>query len=131
MANEKNLKPFNSLTEKEQREITSKGGKASAKKRKQNKTFKEIINKFLDGQVSDERLKQQMIEFGFADKEVSNKSCAVFALWKEAIKGNTKAFELLRDTIGEKPQDKVNISGEVNNPFSEMTTEELRKILNE
>lgn len=131
MANEQNLKPFNTLTKKEQREITSKGGQASAKKRQQNKTFKEIINKFLDGQVSDERLKQQMIEFGFADKEVSNKSCVVFALWKEAIKGNTKAFELLRDTIEEKPQDKINITGEVNNPFSGLSTEELRKILNE
>ena len=107
MANEQNLRPFNSLTEKEQREITSKGGKASAKKRQQNKTFKEIISNFLDGQVSDERLKQQMIDFGFADKEVSNKSCAVFALWKEAIKGNTKAFELLRDTIGEKPIEQI------------------------
>lgn len=107
MANEQNLKPFNSLTEKEQREITSKGGKASAKKRQQNKTFKEIINKFLNGQVSDERLKQQMIDFGFADKDVSNKSCAVFALWKEAIKGNTKAFELMRDTIGEKPIEQI------------------------
>lgn len=128
MANEQNLRP---PTSEEARERGRKGGKASAKKRQQNKTFKEIISKFLDGQVSDERLKQQMIEFGFADKEVSNKSCAVFALWKEAIKGNTKAFELLRDTIGEKPQDKLNISGEVNNPFSGMTTEELRKILNE
>ena len=128
MANEQNLRP---PTSEEARERGRKGGKASGKKRQQNKTFKEIIIKFLDGQVSDERLKQQMIEFGFADKEVSNKSCAVFALWKEAIKGNTKAFELLRDTIGEKPQDKLNISGEVNNPFSGMTTEELRKILNE
>lgn len=128
MANEQNLRP---PTTEEARERGRKGGKASAKKRQQNKTFKEIISKFLDGQVSDERLKQQMIDFGFADKEVSNKSCAVFALWKEAIKGNTKAFELLRDTIGEKPQDKVNISGEFNNPFSGMTTEELRKILNE
>ena len=125
MANEQNLRP---PTSEEARERGRKGGKASGKKRQQNKTFKEIISKFLDGQVSDERLKQQMIEFGFADKEVSNKSCAVFALWKEAIKGNTKAFELL---IGEKPQDKLNISGEVNNPFSGMTTEELRKILNE
>ena len=128
MANEQNLRP---PTSEEARERGRKGGKASAKKRQQNKTFKEIINKFLNGQVSDESLKQQMIEYVFADKEVSNKSCAVFALWKEAIKGNTKAFELLRDTIGEKPQEKVNISGEVNNPFSGMTTEELRKILNE
>lgn len=131
MANEQNLIRNEDLTPKQRRENASKAGKASAKKRQQNKTFKEIINKFLDGQVTDDKLKQQMVEFGFADKEVSNKSCAVFALWKEAIKGNTKAFELLRDTIGEKPQDKLNISGEVNNPFSGMTTEELRKILNE
>ena len=107
MANEQNLIPNNKRTPSELREMTRKGGKASAKKRQQNKTFKEIINKFLDGQVSDERLKQQMIEFGFADKEVSNKSCAVFALWKEAIKGNTKAFELMRDTIGEKPIEQI------------------------
>nr|DAI88336.1 MAG TPA: hypothetical protein [Caudoviricetes sp.] len=131
MANLQNLIKNEDLTPSQRRKNASKAGKASAKKRQQNKTFKEIINKFLNGQVSDERLKQQMIEFGFADEDVSNKSCAVFALWKEAIKGNTKAFELLRDTIGEKPQEKVNISGEVNNPFSGMTTEELRKILNE
>ena len=48
-----------------------------------------------------------MIDFGFADKEVSNKSCVIFALWKEAIKGNTKAFELMRDTIGEKPIEQI------------------------
>lgn len=131
MTNIQNLIKNEDLTPEQRRKNASKAGKASAKKRRQNKTFKEIITRFLDGQVSDERLKQQMIEFGFADKEVSNKSCAVFALWREAIKGNTKAFELLRDTIGEKPQDKLNISGEVNNPFSGMTTEELRKILNE
>lgn len=104
MANEQNLRP---PTSEEARERGRKGGKASAKKRQQNKTFKEIIRKFLDGQVTDERLKQQMIDFGFADKEVSNKSCAVFALWREAIKGNTKAFELLRDTIGEKPIEQI------------------------
>lgn len=104
MANEQNLRP---PTSEEARERGRKGGKASAKKRQQNKTFKEIINKFLDGQVTNEELKQQMVKFGFADNEVSNKSCAVFALWKEAIKGNTKAFELLRDTIGEKPIEQI------------------------
>ena len=107
MANEQNLIRNEDLTPKQRRENASKAGKASAKKRQQNKTFKEIINKFLDGQVTDDKLKQQMVEFGFADKEVSNKSCAVFALWKEAIKGNTKAFELLRDTIGEKPVEQI------------------------
>lgn len=107
MTNIQNLIKNEDLTPEQRRKNASKAGKASAKKRQQNKTFKQIISRFLDGQVSDERLKQQMIEFGFADKEVSNKSCAVFALWKEAIKGNTKAFELLRDTIGEKPIEQI------------------------
>ena len=107
MSNEQNSIKNEDLTPSQRRKNASKAGKASAKKRQQNKTFKEIISNFLDGQVSDERLKQQMIDFGFADKEVSNKSCAVFALWKEAIKGNTKAFELLRDTIGEKPIEQI------------------------
>lgn len=53
-----------------------------------------------------------------------------FSLIQEALKGNVKAFETIRDTIGEKPKDNVNITGEVNNPFAGMTTEELRKIAN-
>lgn len=107
MANTQNLIKNEDLTPEQRRKNASKAGKASAKKRQQNKTFKEIINKFLDGQVTDDRLKEQMVEFGFADNKVSNKSCAVFALWKEAIKGNTKAFELMRDTIGEKPIEQI------------------------
>ena len=104
MANDQNLKPPST---REARERGRKGGKASAKKRQQNKTFKEIINKFLNDEVNDEELKQQMQKFGFTDEEVSNKSCAVFALWKEAVRGNTKAFELLRDTSGEKPIEQI------------------------
>lgn len=52
------------------------------------------------------------------------------ALITEAEKGNVKAYETIRDTLGQKPRENVNISGEVNNPFSGMTTEELRKIAN-
>lgn len=129
--NIENLKPFGTLTEEEQRNKSRKGGKASVEKRRQNKTFKEIINKFLDGRLEQEELKQQMLNFGFADEEISNKSAVVFSLWKEAIKGNTKAIEILRDTIGEKPVEKQEIKGEINNPFAGLSTDELRKILNE
>ena len=126
--NTKNLKP---LTTEKAREIGSKGGQARVEKRRQNKTFKEIINRFLDGKLEQEELKQQMLNFGFADEEISNKSAVVFSLWKEAIKGNTKATEILRDTIGEKPVEKQEIKGEINNPFAGLSTDELRKILNE
>lgn len=42
MANEENLKPFNKLTENEQRKIAQKGGKASGKSRRKRKTYAEM-----------------------------------------------------------------------------------------
>lgn len=45
--NESNLKPFGTLAEDMQREIRSKGGKARAKKLKEQKTIAEALRKVL------------------------------------------------------------------------------------
>ena len=83
MANEKNLIPFNERTKSQQREIASKGGKASVEAKRRRKTLKEELLLMLE------------------DEEVQ-KSVAV-ALIQEAQSGNVKAFGMLRDTIGERP----------------------------
>lgn len=85
--NTENLIPFNELTEKEQREIAKKGGKASVKARQERKALK------------DELL--LLLSKGNTQEKVS------LALIKQALDGNTKAFEVIRDTIGEKPTDKI------------------------
>ena len=113
MANEKNLKPIR--TKSEAREKGKKGGIKSGKVRAQRKTLKDELLALLEVKVENKTIQEKIS----------------FSLIQEALNGNVKAFETIRDTIGEKPQDKVNISGEVNNPFSGMSTEELRKILNE
>lgn len=87
MANEQNLKPFNELTEKEQRELASKGGKASVEARRKRKTLREELLALLETENYQEKIST--------------------ALLQEATKGNTKAFEVIRDTVGEKPVDKV------------------------
>ena len=53
MANEKNLIPFTAMTESEQREIASKGGKASAIARKDRKTIQNILNEYLNTSAKD------------------------------------------------------------------------------
>lgn len=113
MANEQNLKPVR--TKKEARERGKNGGIKSGEVRAQRKTLREELLALLGTKVEDKTIQEKIS----------------FSLIQEALDGNVKAFETIRDTIGEKPQDKVNISGEVNNPFSGMSTEELRKILNE
>lgn len=113
MANEQNLKPVR--TKEEARKRGKAGGIKSGKIRAQRKTLRDELLVLLETKVENKTIQEKIS----------------FSLIQEALNGNVKAFETIRDTIGEKPQDKLNISGEVNNPFSGMTTEELRKILNE
>jgi len=85
-----NLRPFNTLSESERRELSSKAGKKSVEARKERKTMKEHLLMLLsEGKVQDNIL---------------------IAMIKEAEeKGNVKAAEFIRDTIGEKPTDKQEI----------------------
>ncbi len=87
MANEKNLKPVQS--EKEARELGKKGGIASGKARKERKALKEEL--------------LLLLSEGDTQKKIS------LSLIKEAMNGNTKAFEVIRDTIGEKPKESIKI----------------------
>ena len=86
MANEQNLKP---LSTSKAREIGSKGGKASAEARKKRKTLKEELLLLLETENYNERISLAMI--------------------KQALNGNIKAFNTIRDTIGEKPKNKLEI----------------------
>ena len=99
MANERNLKPSEY---KFTQEDAKKGQKASAKKRAERKKFNELFNNYLDKKVTNEQIKQQMLEFGFTDKECTNKNAMVFAQYKEALKGSTQAFIAVRDTMRRK-----------------------------
>jgi hypothetical protein len=106
MANTENLKPLNTRTKKEQREIAKAGGKASGKARRKKKQLKELLELALS----------QPHESG-----EDNYYAITAALIQEALSGNTKAFEVIRDTIGQKPTDalelktadiKINITGD-------------------
>lgn len=87
MANSENLKPpINKRSTSEQREIRQKGGIKSGEARRARKTLKEEL--------------LLLLESGDTQSKIS------LALIKKALKGNIKAFEVIRDTIGEKPVDK-------------------------
>ena len=94
MANEQNLKPFSERTESEQRAIRSKGGKASGQARRKRKEFKEALKIALTIVMENNKTVQEI---------------GVEALMDKFMKGDLKAFELIRDTIGEKPTDKQEV----------------------
>lgn len=95
MANEKNLKSNLKRTPSELREMTRKGGIASGKARRAKKTFKELLKIALEmksptGKTNAEEIVASMI--------------------RKAQDGDVKAFEAVRDTIGEKPKDNVDLT---------------------
>lgn len=87
MANEQNLIPLNKRSKKAQREIQEKGRKANKEKCEARKTLKEELLLLLSQGKTQEKMSLALIE--------------------KAINGDTKAYEVIRDTVGEKPVDKV------------------------
>lgn len=67
-------------------ETARKAGKASAKKRQEYKTFKECFKANMTDEMREELFNMLM---------------------NRARRGNLKAFELLRDSLGERPQNEI------------------------
>lgn len=97
MANENNLIPNSKRTPSELREITKKGGKKSGEVRRERKLLKELLEEAL--------LKKTKTGNKYID--ITN------ALIKQAEEGNVKAYETIRDTLGQKPVDKIEHSGNI------------------
>ncbi len=87
MANEQNLKPVR--TEKEAREKGRNGGIKSGKVRAERKTLREELLLLLSQGDTQNKLSLSIIQ--------------------KALTGDTKAFEVIRDTIGEKPKENISV----------------------
>lgn len=74
----------------EQVKIARKGGIASQKKQKETRLFKDVIQ-------------QRLAERGLTMEMISDKVIDM------ALEHGGKDFEILRDTIGQKPSDKVEV----------------------
>ena len=110
MANNSNIegKGFDSRTTEEQREIARQGGIASGKARRKKKLLSDLINNEFEKNVS--------IKSGGETIELTKKELAALRLVRIINSQETtdkvflKALEFARDTIGEKPVEKVEMA---------------------
>lgn len=107
----KNLKSFGTgkFTPEEEQEIRRKGNEAYRRNCKKRKAMKEQLQVLLNMPLENERLKSQIKQLGFDEKNINNQLALSIALFQEGLKGNVKAYETIRDTIGEKPIEKQEI----------------------
>lgn len=135
MANEQNLKPFTSDQSREEaKKNGKKGGIASGESRRRKRTMKEdsefILSLALNGDDVDSLEEVQSLA-ELKGKAVTVQLAGIIAQAKKYIKGDKGAFELLMALSGNKPKEEVAISGSLNNPFEGLSTEELRRLIDD
>ena len=109
--NEKNLIPNEMRTPEERRENARKAGVASGKARKKKKQLKELANLILDNTIKDkstvDRLKSTFPEL--ENEDISYGLVLLLKQYEKAKDGDSKAFEIMRDTSGQSPVQKQEI----------------------
>ena len=82
----------------EQREMARRAGKRSGEVRRARKTLRDELLELLTTEITDSKGNKKTAQVAMSS-----------AILKQAISGNTKAYEIIRDTIGEKPVESVTI----------------------
>lgn len=120
-----NLIPANKRTASERREIARKAGIKSGEVRRAKKTFRTLFEDFGEMKITDEELKEGLKKAGIEEEEMVNKVAIAFSMYLKAISGDTRAFELIRDTMGEKPSDKIKLEDDRKNTKLDKILEQL------
>lgn len=93
MANEQNLRPCEYKLSQEE---AKKGGINSGKARRAKRDLRLALEMLLEKTYQDKN-----------GNEITGTTAVATKLFEQAMKGNVKAFETLRDTVGQKPIEKV------------------------
>lgn len=99
MANEQNLIPFTERSESEVRELNSKGGVNSGEARRRKRDIRLALEALLEKDITDRNGNTMSTAEAIAIKQI-----------EKALKGDTRAFEVVRDSAGQKPTDKIDLT---------------------
>lgn len=97
------------LTKEEFAEMGKKGGVKSGEARRKKRAMKEQLNLLLSLPIKNNKMREQIKELGIEDDDLTNQMALIIAQYQKALKGDTQAFNTLRDTSGQVISNKVEI----------------------
>lgn len=114
MAEIDNLEPVR--TKEEARERGRRGGIASGEARRRKKTMRETLEAILLMQVGTGKSTDIDAITKFAElkgKNITVQEAMIIAQAQKALKGDLPALQFIRDTMGQKPTDNMNLVAEM------------------
>ena len=94
--NPQNLIPVTERTKEEAKKISSNGGKKSGKARRNKAMLRDCLQILMEKKMLDED-----------GNKITGAEALSVEVFQKALAGDMKAWELLRDTAGQKPVDKI------------------------
>lgn len=91
-------------------EEASKGGKRSAEVRREKRDLRRALEVLLDKEYTDKK----------SGNVQTGAELLAFKQFQKALEGDTKAFEVVRDTAGQKPMERLNITANDDETIKEM-----------
>lgn len=122
-ANNGKIKIFGGNPE-EDKAIHIKGAATSNAAQAQRRTFRDTINYMLKQKAN----KRTIEDLGLTDG-ATNLDAVIAAAFMQANKGNVKAMDFLRDTVGEKPSDRLEATVENLTPEDRQMIENIKNRL--
>ena len=122
---------FAKMTPEQRAECGRKGGIAKREAVRRRKEMRETLSILLDMPMKKGKVYSAEEIKCFADlngKNITIDQAMMVKLIQKALKGDINAIAMVRDTIGEKPAEKIDATV-TKNPFDELTADELRELI--
>ena len=124
------VRPGVDFDSEQARENGAKGGRKSGESRRKRKTFRESLLTILSMPVDDPETYEALKKLGL---DGTFQSAIDLAQIRAAQKGDTDASRFVRDTVGEKPREGLEIGNLADRPFetldlTQMSDAQLREL---
>ena len=122
---------FSKMTPERRAECGRKGGLAKREATRKRKEMRETLDILLNMPMKKGKVYDAEDIKCFAElkgKNISIDQAMMVCLIQKALKGDLSAIAMIRDTVGEKPVEKVEATV-TKNPFDELTADELRELI--
>ena len=110
-----NLIPVTERSKEEARALSKKGGINSGKARRVKRLAKDVASLVMSLQapITEQTRKTLAKRWAVDEEDIDVLFVSITSLASKAMKGDVKAFEVVRDTMGEKPGDNVKLTHEM------------------
>lgn len=125
---QEDLIPMNERTKEEQKEIATKGGIASGVARRRKRDMKDAIDLLLSNPCNlkskdGDSIKKLAKQLGIKEEDMDNQMAMIISMFKVSLSGgknSVSAATFLRDTVGEKPVEVVEMNASVDKTAKEI-----------